>query len=129
MSRLKDFVAFRALLNLLEENKLMHKIDETYSACKREMQKPNAEIMNKVNDLYDLFTVDQISKKISEIVTPEDFEPEVEIIFQSLENLHTACPDHSGDWYFTGKFPTPGGNRVANRSFIYYVEGVAARAY
>lgn len=129
MSRLKDFVAFRALLALLRENNLEHKLDETYRLCKADMQKPVEEMRNHVIELYKLFSQEQISQKIAEIVTPENFEPEVEIIFQTVENLHTACPDHSGDWYFTGNFPTPGGVKVANRAFIYYMEKITARAY
>jgi amidophosphoribosyltransferase len=129
MSRLKDFVAFRALLDLLKENQLMHLLDETYQMCIDEMQKPLEEIENKVISLYQQFTTEQISQKIAEIVTPENFKPEVEIIFQSVENLHIACPNHKGDWYFTGNFPTPGGNKIANRSFIYFMEKNNARAY
>jgi amidophosphoribosyltransferase len=129
MSRLKDFVAFRAVLELLKENKLEHKLDETYKLCKIEMQKPTEKIENKVVDLYKLFTQKQVSDKIAEIVTPDDFESEVEIIFQTVDDLHKACPDHRGDWYFTGDFPTPGGNRITNRSFIYFMENNSARAY
>jgi amidophosphoribosyltransferase len=129
MSRLKDFVAFRALLDLLKENQLMHLLDETYQMCIDEMQKPLEEIENKVISLYQQFTTEQISQKIAEIVTPENFKPEVEIIFQTVDNLHIACPNHKGDWYFTGNFPTPGGNKIANRSFIYFMENNNARAY
>lgn len=129
MSRLKDFVAFRALLALLKDNNLEHKLDETYKNCLAEMHKPVEEMENKVIELYALFTPDQISKKVAEIVTPENFRPQVEIIFQSVENLHKACPNHKGDWYFTGNFPTPGGTKIANRSFIYFMEKNTARAY
>ena len=129
MSRLKDFVAFRALLALLKDNNLEHKLNETYELCKIEMHKPSEEMINRVVDLYKLFTTEQISKKIAEIVTPENFEPEVEIIFQTVEDLHIACPDNTGDWYFTGDFPTPGGNKITNRAFIYFMEKNNARAY
>lgn len=129
MSRLKDFVAFRALLELLKENNLEHKLDETYALCKLEMQKPVEEMQNMVIALYKLFTPRQISDKIAQIVTPENFEPEVEIIFQTVEDLHIACPGHTGDWYFTGDFPTPGGNKITNRAFIYFMEKNTARAY
>ena len=129
MSRLKDFVAFRALLELLKENNLEHKLDETYNLCKLEMQKPVEEMQNMVIALYKLFTPRQISDKIAQIVTPENFEPEVEIIFQTVEDLHIACPGHTGDWYFTGDFPTPGGNKITNRAFIYFMEKNTARAY
>ena len=129
MSRLKDFVAFRALLDLLKDHKIEHKLNETYELCKAEMQKPVEEMENKVIALYKLFSTEQISAKIAEIVTPENFEPEVEIIFQTVEDLHKACPDHAGDWYFTGDFPTPGGNKITNRAFIYFMENNTARAY
>jgi amidophosphoribosyltransferase len=129
MSRLKDFVAFRALLALLRENQLEHKLQETYENCLAEMHKPMEMMSNKVIELYKLFTTEQISKKVAQIVTPEGFKPEVEIIFQSVANLHIACPDHRGDWYFTGNFPTPGGTKIANRSFIYFMENNDSRAY
>jgi amidophosphoribosyltransferase len=129
MSRLKDFVAFRALLELLKEENKEHLLAETYKLCKAEMLKPNEDMKNQVIELYKHFTQEQISKKIAQIVTPENFEPEVEIIFQTVENLHVACPNHTGDWYFTGDFPTPGGTRIANRSFIYFMEKNNARAY
>ncbi|MBC7426384.1 MAG: amidophosphoribosyltransferase [Bacteroidia bacterium] len=129
MSRLKDFVAFRALLMLLKENNLEHKLNETYELCKLEMQKPAEEMVNKVNDLYNLFTPEQISDMVAKIVTPENFKPEVHIIFQTVENLNKSCPKNTGDWYFTGNFPTPGGTKVANRAFIFFMEGNKARAY
>jgi amidophosphoribosyltransferase len=84
---------------------------------------------NQVIGLYKLFTQEEISKKIAEIVTPENFKPEVQIIFQTVEDLHLACPNHTGDWYFTGDFPTPGGNKITNRAFIYFMEKNNARAY
>ena len=129
MSRLKDFVAFRALLALLKDNNLEHKLQETYELCKAEMLKPKEEMVNQVVGLYQLFTPEQISAKVAQIVTPENFEPEVEIIFQSVEDLHKACPNHTGDWYFTGNFPTPGGTKIANRAFVYFMEKNNARAY
>lgn len=129
MSRLKDFVAFRALLELLKDHQLEHHLETTYQECLAEMQKPIEIMENKVIKLYQLFTPDQISKKVAQIVTPEHFKAEVEIIFQSVENLHIACPNHKGDWYFTGKFPTQGGVKIANRAFIYFMEKNNARAY
>ncbi len=129
MSRLKDFVAFRALLELLKDHQLEHQLETTYQECLAEMQKPIEIMENKVIKLYQLFTPDQISKKVAQIVTPEHFKAEVEIIFQSVENLHIACPNHKGDWYFTGKFPTQGGVKIANRAFIYFMEKNNARAY
>ncbi len=93
------------------------------------MLKPKEEMVNQVVGLYQLFTPEQISAKVAQIVTPENFEPEVEIIFQSVEDLHKACPNHTGDWYFTGNFPTPGGTKIANRAFVYFMEKNNARAY
>lgn len=129
MSRLKDFVAFRALLELLKDNKQEYRLNEVYELCKLEMQKPVEEMVNQVNQLYNMFTQEQISDKIAEIVTPEDFKPKVEIIYQTVENMHKAIPNHSGDWYFTGNFPTQGGVKIANRAFIYFMEKNTARAY
>jgi amidophosphoribosyltransferase len=129
MSRLKDFVAFRALLELLKDTKQEHKLTEVYELCKLEMQKPVEDMVNQVNQLYNMFTQEQISEKIAEIVTPEDFKPKVEIIYQTVENMHKAIPNHSGDWYFTGNFPTQGGVKIANRAFIYFMEKNTARAY
>ncbi|MCO6495451.1 MAG: amidophosphoribosyltransferase [Bacteroidetes bacterium] len=129
MSRMKEFVAFNAVLELLKEKKMTHKLEEVYQSCKAENQKPLEQIENKVKDLYNLVSEEEITKKISEILTPKDFEPEVEIVFQSIEGLHKACPDNLGDWYFSGDYPTPGGNRVVNRSFCYFYEKNPSRAY
>lgn len=129
MSRMKDFIAFRALLELIQENNLEHKLTEVYKACKDENEKPIHEITNQVKPLYDLFSTEAITQQIAHITKPKDFKPELEIIFQSISNLHTACPNHLGNWYFTGNYPTPGGNKVANRSFCLFYEGNTARAY
>jgi amidophosphoribosyltransferase len=129
MCRLKDFVAFRALLELLKDTKQEQKLTEVYELCKLEMQKPVEDMVNQVNQLYNMFTQEQISEKIAEIVTPENFKPKVEIIYQTVENMHKAIPNHSGDWYFTGNFPTQGGVKIANRAFIYFMEKNTARAY
>lgn len=129
MSKMKDFVAFQAVLKLLEENNLEHKLDETYEIAKGELLKPDAEMRNAVQALYGLFTTDQISQKISEILTPEDINAEVEIVYQGISDLHKACPQNTGDWYFTGNYPTPGGFRVVNKAFVNFMEGVHERAY
>ncbi len=129
MSRMNDFIAFRAVLELLKEKNLTHKLSEVYNECRLENEKPLAEIQNKVKNLYALVTESEITKKIADITKPKDFKPELEIIFQSIEDLHKACPNHIGDWYFSGDYPTPGGNKVANRAFCYFYEGNAARAY
>lgn len=129
MSMMKDFVAFQALLKLLEENQLEHKLDEAYEKAKAELQKPEEEMRNVVQEVYGLFSADQISAKIAEIITPEDIGAEVEIIYQTIEDLHLACPNDKGDWYFSGNFPTPGGFRVVNKAFVNFMEGVHERAY
>jgi amidophosphoribosyltransferase len=129
MSRLKDFVAFQAMLALLKDNHQEHMLQEVYAKCKAQEQLPKEEMVNHLKELYDLFTDDQISNKIAEILRPEDLSAEVTVIYQTIENLHLACPDHKGDWYFSGNYPTPGGNKVVNKSFINFMEGVSARAY
>ena len=129
MSVLQGFIAFRALDALIKENKLEHKKDEVYKKCKTALANNTAKEANYVKELYDLFTADQISAKISEIVKPKGINAEVEVIYQSIEDLHKACPKHKGDWYFTGNFPTPGGNKVTNKAFVYYMEGIDKRAY
>jgi amidophosphoribosyltransferase len=129
MSRLKDFVAFQALLRLLEENNLNHKLREAYEEAKAELQKPEADMQNAVKRLYGLFTEDQISNKIVEIITPEDIQAEVDIVYQTIPHLHLACPNDLGDWYFSGDYPTPGGYRVVNKAFVNFMEGSDERAY
>ncbi|HRS38857.1 MAG TPA: amidophosphoribosyltransferase, partial [Bacteroidia bacterium] len=101
----------------------------TYQRCKEQLELGVNEMKNFVRMIYQPFTAEQISKKIAEIVRPEGCQAELEIIFQKIEDLHSACPNHRGDWYFTGNYPTPGGNRVVSKAFINYVEGVNARAY
>lgn len=129
MSKLKDFVAFKAMLALLEENNLEHKLDEVYDKAVAELEKPAEEMVNVVKELYALFDYEQITRKIVEIVTPDNIKADVDIIFQSIDGLHKACPDHLGDWYFTGDYPTPGGTRVANKSFVNFYKGSHERAY
>ncbi len=129
MSRLKDFVAFQAMLGLLKDHNKEGMLQEVYQKCKVQENLPKEQMVNYVKDLYDQFTDDQISQKIAEILTPEDLRAEVKIIYQSIENLHIACPDHKGDWYFSGNYPTPGGFKVVNKAFINFMEGNTARAY
>jgi amidophosphoribosyltransferase len=129
MARLGDLIAFRAAIQLLEENNLEHIIDEVYERCKEQMDKNVTEMKNYVRMIYQPFSADQISAKIAELVRPEDCNAELQIIFQRIEDLHSACPDHRGDWYFSGNYPTPGGNKVSCRAFINYIEGINARAY
>ncbi len=129
MSRMGEFVAFTAAIELLKDKGMESLIQETYEKCKAQEHLPKEEIRNFVKDIYKPFTAEEISKKIAEIVRPDDIHAEVEVIYQSLEDLHTACPENLGDWYFSGDFPTPGGMRVVNNAFINYVEGNNKRAY
>jgi amidophosphoribosyltransferase len=129
MARIGDLVAFRAAIRLLEENDMEHVIDEVYHRCKEQLELGMHEMKNFVRMIYQPFTAEQISAKIAELVKPESCDTEVELIFQKIEDLHSACPNHRGDWYFTGNYPTPGGNRVVNRAFVNYIEGISARAY
>jgi amidophosphoribosyltransferase len=129
MSRLKDFVAFQAMLALLKDNGKEGMLQEVYQKCKAQENLPKEQVINHVKELYNQFTDDQISHKIAQILTPDDLHAEVKIIYQSIDNLHIACPDHTGDWYFSGNYPTPGGNKVVNKAFINFMEGNTARAY
>ncbi|MCB9283162.1 MAG: amidophosphoribosyltransferase [Lewinellaceae bacterium] len=129
MSKMKDFVAFQALVKLLKETKQSHLLDEAYARCKQQEDLPVSQITNQVAPLYDLFPYEKITKKIAEIVTPKGIDPKVELIYQTIEGLHAACPNHLGDWYFSGNYPTPGGNRVVNRAFINFMENKNVRAY
>jgi amidophosphoribosyltransferase len=129
MSRMGEFVAFTAAIELLKEQGKEDLIQDVYERCKKQQFLPIEEIENFVKDIYRSFTAEEISKKIAEIVRPDDINAEVEVIYQSLEDLHYACPDNLGDWYFSGDFPTPGGMRVVNNAFINYVEGNNKRAY
>ncbi len=129
MSRLKDFIAFQAMIALIKEQRKEHLLQEVYAKCKAQEHLPKEDVVNHLQELYNMFTDDEISNKVAEIVTPADIKAEVGVIYQSLNNLHTACPEHSGDWYFSGNYPTPGGNKVVNKAFINYMEGITARAY
>ena len=129
MAKMGDFIAFQAAIALLKDHGKENIIEETYQKCKAQANLPKEEIINNVKDIYAPFTAEEISKKISELLTPSHITAEVDIVYQSVEGLHAACPDHKGDWYFTGNYPTPGGNQVINRAFIYYVEGIDKRAY
>ena len=129
MSKMADFVAFEAAVDLINEQGKTHILDEIYQACLEEENKPTAQTINHVTRLFEPFTPEEISERIGQILTPPDMNAEVEIIYQTIEGLHKACPNHTGDWYFTGDYPTPGGNRVANRSFVNFMEKKDARAY
>ncbi len=127
MSKMKDFVAFRALLALLKEHGKEDMLDQVFDKCIAEQN--NSEQLNYVNELYDQFTYEEVSTKIAEIIKPTNMKAELEVVYQTVDNLHRACPDHPGDWYFTGDYPTPGGRRVVNKSFINFMKGVEVRAY
>lgn len=129
MAKLGDFIAFRAAIELLKDTGRESLIKKIYEESVAELKKPVGEIRNVVREIYKPFCPDEISRKISSMLKTDDINSEVEIVFQSIEGLHQACPGHSGDWYFTGNYPTPGGNKVANRSFINYLEGRNVRAY
>jgi amidophosphoribosyltransferase len=129
MAKLKDFIAFNAAIELLKDTKQDHIINEVYNKCKAQENLPKEEIVNYVKDIYRPFTAEQISAKIAELVTPKNINAEIEVIYQTIEDLHEAIPVHNGDWYFTGNYPTPGGNKVVNKAFINYVEGKDIRAY
>jgi amidophosphoribosyltransferase len=127
MSKMRDFIAFRALLDLLKEKNKEYLLDEVYEKSKASLDE--AVVSNFVKDLYDQFTEEELSAKIAEIVTPKGMRAEVEVVYQTVENLHKACPNHLGDWYFTGNYPTPGGNKVVNKALINFMEGLGVRAY
>ncbi len=129
MARLEHLVAFNAALELHKDNGNEGIVDEIYAKCKAELEKADAEVVNHVKELYAPFTDEEISNKISEILTDESIQSEVKIIFQSVDDLHKACPKNLGDWYFTGDYPTAGGNRVVNKAFVHFYEGNPERAY
>ena len=129
MAKMDEFAAFRAAIELLKERGLSSMIENTYKEAKSELKKEMSLQKNVVKSIYKPFKASEISKKISEILTPKNVRAKVEIIYQSIEDLHISCPENLGDWYFTGNYPTPGGNRVSNQSFVNYVEGVSERAY
>ncbi len=129
MAKLEDFIAFKAALELHKEKNTLSSVEEIYHKCKEQIHKQDSEIINYVKEFYAPFSADEISKKIGELLSPEGIKAEVEIIYQSIENLHQACPKNLGDWYFTGNYPTPGGNKVVNKAFINFYEGKNERAY
>lgn len=129
MSRMGEFVAFEAAINLLKRNGMSHVIDEVYQKCLASIAKPKHEVENYVKAIYEPFTDEEISKEISRIIRPHHLNAELEVVFQTLDNLHIACPNHKGDWYFSGNYPTPGGNKVVNRAYMNWMEGKNVRAY
>ncbi|RDI56940.1 amidophosphoribosyltransferase [Flavobacterium glaciei] len=129
MAKLEGLVAFKAALELLKERNLYHIVDEVYVKCKAQENFKDSEVVNYVTAIYEPFEPQEVSDKIAEMLSSPEIKAEVKIIFQTVEDLHTACPKNLGDWYFTGDYPTPGGNRVVNRAFMNFYEGKDARAY
>jgi amidophosphoribosyltransferase len=129
MANLESLIAFRAALALLKDQNKYHIVDEVYKKCITQVDLEDKAVVNHVREIYDHFTDEEISDKISELLCDDGVKSKVKIIFQSVSNLHQACPRNLGDWYFTGNYPTPGGNRVVNRAFINFYEGNKERAY
>ena len=129
MAKLEDFIAFRAALELHKIKNTMSAVDKIYQKCIDQINTKDIDVINYVKEFYEPFTAEEISQKIGELLSPEDMGAEVQIIYQTIESLHQACPKNLGDWYFTGNYPTPGGNKVVNRSFINFYEGKNQRAY
>ena len=129
MARIEDFIAFKAALALLKETNQYHIVDTVYKKAIDQREKEDADIVNYVKEIYIPFTTEQVSKKIAQMLKTKDINAEVEVIYQSVDNLHKACPDNLGDWYFTGDYPTDGGHRVVNEAFINFYEGNKKRAY
>jgi amidophosphoribosyltransferase len=129
MAVLEKFIAFTAAIQLLKDTDQQDVIDDVYRKCKEQQNLPKEEIVNYVKEIYKPFKAEEVSAKIAEMLKPDDCKAEVEIIYHTIEKLHVACPNDTGDWYFTGNYPTPGGNKVVNTSFINYIEGIDGRAY
>lgn len=129
MAVLGKFVAFEACIALLKQNGKENFIQDVYNKAKAELEKPKEEQVNVVKELYNTYTATQISNKIAELIKPKNLKAELQIIYQSIEGLHQSCPNHTGDWYFSGNYPTPGGIRVSNKAFVNYMEGKNVRAY
>lgn len=129
MSKMGDFVAFKALVEILREEGKEALLQDCYERCKAQLLLPKEQITNQVQSLYDHVSEERISKRIAQIVSPTDIDVNVDVIYQTIDGLHEACPDHTGDWYFSGNYPTPGGNKVVNKAFINYMEGRDERSY
>jgi len=129
MAKISDFIVFQAAIALLKETRQESVINEVYRKCKEQEHLPKEQIVNYVKGIYAPFTYEQISDKVSQLVTPSGINAKVKVVFQNIENLHIASPEHRGDWYFTGDYPTPGGNKVVNKTFINYIEGRNERGY
>ena len=129
MPRLEEFCVFRATIELIKERGMSQLLDDVYTKCTEELEKPKEEMRNAVRAIYEPFTVDEINCKIVEMLTPEEVKTPVQIVFQSIEGLHSAIPNHRGDWYFTGHYPTPGGTRLCNQAFVNYYKASLQSRY
>ena len=129
MAKMEDFIAFRAAIILLKSQGKEDVIDQTYKDCLKELKLPSSKMKNRVSKIYADYSNEDISDQISKILKEKEIKTNVEVIFQTVESLHSACPKNLGDWYFTGDYPTPGGNKVVNQSFVNYYEGAKKRAY
>lgn len=129
MSRMGEFVAFEAAVSLLKESGKENILHQVYEKCVDSAKLPKEKVVNYVKAIYEPFTDQQISDRIAQIITPKDINCKIEVLYQTLDNLHKACPDHTGDWYFSGDYPTPGGNKVVNRAYVNWMEGKNQRAY
>ena len=129
MSKLGDFIAFRAAIALLKDRGMENVLTDLLQRCKELENTHELHIENVVRQIYKPFTPEEISAKIAELITPKELDTPVEVIYQTIEDLHDSCPTNTGDWYFTGNYPTPGGNRVCNKAFINYMEGKNVRGY
>ena len=129
MSILGDFIAFRAAIELMKERGKEKCLNEIYEQCKELQRNNQLHTENVVRQLYKPFSTEEISEKIAQLITPSEVNIPVQVIYQTIEDLHESCPTNTGDWYFTGNYPTPGGNRVVNKAFINYMEGKNVRGY
>jgi amidophosphoribosyltransferase len=129
MSRMGEFVAFEAAVSLLKDAGKDDVILKVYQQCKDSAKLPKEEVVNYVKAIYEQFTDQEISDRIAKIITPKEIKADIKVIYQTLDNLHKAIPDHTGDWYFSGDYPTPGGNKVVNRAFVNWMEGKNQRGY
>ena len=129
MANIRDFIAFKATIALLRETHQEHIINEVYKKSKAQEHFEKEKIINYVKEIYNPFNAERIAEKISQLLTPDGMKIKIQIIYQTIEDLHAACPNHSGDWYFTGNYPTPGGNKVVNKAFINFIEKIKGRSY
>jgi amidophosphoribosyltransferase len=129
MSKMGDFIAFRAAVALLKEEGREGLLNELLDKCKELQRNNQLHTENLVKEVYNSFSLSQMSKKIAQLITPDDITIPIDVIYQKIESLHEACPNNKGDWYFSGNYPTPGGNKVCNKAFMNYVEGKNVRGY